>query len=210
MEGGIPVSSGNRRALWSWFEIEVSKMHTPPLAWFVICWTILGVGVIGLAITLFRPIRIQKITDIHNLRMVLAAFILAGAVGFLPPSQAALSSSEPGFRTVDLPIVAAQDAVSVSGSWFLGCGSVEGTMYYFFYTQDHIGRLVLHKVQADGSNVTILEHDADIAFVRYSYFHSYSRQENWTPLNDNPNTIRVCEFHVPRGSVTRTIQFDLE
>ena len=76
---------------------------------------------------------------------------------------------------------------TISGSFFLGTGSVDGSLTHYYYEKDEQGRIRFKKAHP-WYDVYIVEDGG--CFVRYRKLES-----NWS------SSIREIEFHIPKGSI---------
>lgn len=91
----------------------------------------------------------HKSEDWDNIDMFFRCFF-GGIMGFFAGVVIALIiPSEIKERQSFMPIVSLQDNTNVSGSFFLGCGTIREDFIYVFYTQKDDGSFILTKVKAN-------------------------------------------------------------
>ena len=96
-------------------------------------------------------------------------------------------------------LVAINDAQSVNGSFFLGCGSINENMYFVFYFEKADGAIQYKRVKAEWCSV-------------------YESDEYKTPkaelINKGNLLSGACyesaKFYVPVGTIKRNYNLDLE
>lgn len=71
----------------------------------------------------------------------IAGLVLAMIMSLFPPKNMVLKETT--------PIVAFNDHVGTHGDFFLGCGYIEKTMYYFYYKQNPNGSYSADKIETD-------------------------------------------------------------
>lgn len=139
--------------------------------------------------------------------MTLALFVLfSSLLGLLYCGISTLVYCEAEKQSV---VVSKQEIYSLAdnsgaeGRFFLGGGSIETEMYYFYYIKTQ-GAFKIHKVKAD--DVFLHEDDIKKAYVEERVTKTI-HPKNWL-IFDLPNT----ETHliVPKGTVVQYYRIDLE
>lgn len=88
---------------------------------------------------------------------------------------------------------------SITGSFFLGCGTIDSNLYYIYWTHDEIG-IQPHRLGAYSSNVFVIEEDRFDGFLIYKELQPV-HQSMWNlSFSDYQNRY---EFHIPKGSLIR-------
>jgi len=102
-------------------------------------------------------------------------------------------------------IVAMNDGMSAEGSFSLGCGTIEGVSYYFYYQKLSNGGYKQDKIRADLA--TIFEDNTKMPRIQY-YKKQFvdSTWNHWT----KPNECDKVSIFVPKGSVKQNYNFDLQ
>jgi len=103
-----------------------------------------------------------------------------------------------------IKIAAMNDVLSSEGDMFLGCGTIEGVSYYFYYQKTSEGGYKQAKIKVD--NVTIFENDSILPKIQY-YKHVFvdTTWDEWAI----PGDCDRIDIFVPRGSVKQNYNFDL-
>ena len=101
-------------------------------------------------------------------------------------------------------IVAIADGSGVSGSFFLGSGTVNDVQYYFYYQKEGDG-FVQRKV--DVSRAVVYEVDKDIVVPNVSLIKDTPVKKNRWVLAGGPSTYKI---YVPKGSITTAFNLDLQ
>jgi hypothetical protein len=122
------------------------------------------------------------------------AFVMGG------PQHASVERS----RT---PLVALQDTVSVQGRFFLGSGSINGELVYVYYYETEDGGIRSGYVSANRS-VVYEEDRADALVVTYEEYLEPSPFRLISGYNGASS--RTYKIYVPKGTVVRSFQLDLE
>ena len=104
-------------------------------------------------------------------------------------------------------IVAISDNLQTKGSFFLGTGSLDGTLYYFYYEQAKDSGYIQGKVKVE--NAEIYEQDS-IKNPKIQFYTKEFVNNNW----NNWAFLITCSFEraeifVPKGSIKRNFNFDL-
>lgn len=135
----------------------------------------------------------------------MALLVIATMIGYgLSGLSGVIRGMEPNVSSYEFPIVAIADGSSTSGSFFLFSGSMDETPKYFFYRQDspdgpiRQGNLSVSKTDVYEDT----EREGYIKVIRHSY--------NCDWLGCDWSSYRTYEVHVPKGSVVRQFNFDLE
>lgn len=92
-----------------------------------------------------------------------------------------------------------QDNSTISGSFFLGCGSINGEMFYSFYEQVNKDEFKLDKIRYDNATIKIIR---DGSKPRIEIIHK-KWQTNWGIWNNYRNVI-----YVPNGTIKNVYNLD--
>lgn len=98
-----------------------------------------------------------------------------------------------------IPLVALADRINDGGRFFLGFGSINSQLHYFYYTQGENGEIVPGKILAN--SVKLFEEERDNAVLQTV---SDAREE-WFFCNGGS----WQEIRVPKGAVKRDFALDL-
>lgn len=166
------------------------------MIWFIIA------AVIVLAITIAEAVGEYRSNwpTWSNVSFVLVTglvvgFLVAGAVNFAT------------YFTVDEPvqrytaIANLSDGSGVSGSFFLGIGSVDSKPVYMYYTDDN-GVFELHQLEAKRAYVTYTDGSPQVVL------HTDRSTNKWISVFSSLNY--KYEFQVPRGSVRANFNLDAQ
>jgi hypothetical protein len=120
-------------------------------------------------------------------------------IGFFPAKTQTIESK--------VELAAISDGFSVGGSFFLGCGSIKGESYYFYYEKTKSGGYVQKRIKVE--DAIIFEQDSTktpcILFYERKFVNE--KWEKWAfPCQSNTK----IEIFVPKGSVEQNYSFDLE
>lgn len=156
-----------------------------------------------------------------SLAGMLAGCVLCGIVGAFFHSLAPREN----FTVIETAtLVALVDGRGASSSFggavFLGTGFIGGSGetqdYYYFRRQDTDGGSWMDKVPAVGSGVKTYEHDTHDAPDARLEIHRFGRRTNpswrwigWTGI-DEIYTRTEYRFYVPKGTIKRIIELDLQ
>lgn len=110
-------------------------------------------------------------------------------------------------------IHAMSDGSSLSGSFFLGSGSIDGREYYYYYETLDNGGFKQRKVPVD---IAIIFEHADIENGRVEMFNTVLPDDHWAVgwafrgcnCANDLNLYKLYEFHIPKGSIKHKL--DLE
>lgn len=126
--------------------------------------------------------------------MILAPGILGWMIG---------NPQEEKFQEIHL--VAFKDGQSVKGSFYLGCGSVQGASIYSYYTERSDGGIIQGSVYAD-SSIIYEQNRNDAVLEVWLTKTAYGKWENFV-FEHNPAVHN--KFLVPKGTVVRRFVADL-
>lgn len=130
---------------------------------------------------------------------LLVGFLLALLAGVFMPWQ--LEEAE------RVPLVALRDNVGASGTFFLGTGSTDGKLTYFYYEQLPDGGYRASK--ADSEDAVIYEDDEEAPYVKtYKVDMTARGLDEWWKWVGASTTDRR-DFHIPKGSLLRDYRLDL-
>lgn len=105
-------------------------------------------------------------------------------------------------------LVNLSDGAGVSGSFFLGSGTIDTTPVYMYYAQDNKGRYRLYHVNASQSYVTYTDETPTLVI------HGKEMNDKWYSLDTGFATPEyaddVYEFRVPRGSIKQNFNLDAQ
>jgi len=103
-------------------------------------------------------------------------------------------------------IVALADGVNTEGSSFLGCGSIEGVSYCFYYKKLPNGGYKQDKIEVE--NVTIFENDSippKIQYYRYEFVNDV-----WNDWALIPGCSCNVDIFIPYNSIKQNYNLDLK
>lgn len=123
--------------------------------------------------------------------------IVAIIIGFLQPGHFIPESKT--------PLVALQDNTTSRGSFFLGSGSIQGEMRYFYFRQEGVG----YKAESKPAYSSLIVEDEEKAPYLVEYHWRFINPNAWK-WGLEPNTTRDDEFHIPKGSILRNYTLDLK
>lgn len=94
--------------------------------------------------------------------------MLGGLIGFLVSLLLMIPAGEP--RVSQQDIVALKDNSNIHGSFFLGTGSIDEEMYYYYMADNGNGGYTMEKVEAD--DCTIYEDSPDAPYLTITTRHA--------------------------------------
>ena len=116
---------------------------------------------------------------------------------------------------VESELASLADGSSVSGSFFLGSGSVESEPVFFFYRQQGNGSFRLEHRDADKVSIVETSSDPRMVTLCVDYSHVPTWFE-WPLFNSSPPTYEDCRdddpttFYVPEGSIKSNYILDAQ
>lgn len=119
------------------------------------------------------------------------AFVIAGLIALL----AGVATTETSTRTKELKLMSLERTSAVSGSFVLGCGTVEGGPAYCYYERVGEDTYVLRWVLADYAMIVEDDQCKLVKVVRYAEWSWWF----WMKTYENPR--RSYTFHIPKGSI---------
>ena len=129
--------------------------------------------------------------------------ILLGAICFSIISVEADIQTVPSSNT---QLYALQDSNSVQGTFFMGCGSIDGSMKYTYLIKDG-DAFQLKTINTNGVNIK--ETDSEPHIVFYKNVYKNPKVAWWVgdvPIIDNPNP----EIYIPKGTIEYGFNIDLK
>lgn len=124
-----------------------------------------------------------------------AAVILMWAVGYFV--------YEPDHYSYSFEVMAAKDGSEINGQFGIFGGFIEEEPYYFFYRKYANGEIIQGKIRANSTS--IYQDQETRAFIKV--IKSRGHFNFWGLSPKDPTHY---EIHVPEGSVTQDVEFDLE
>lgn len=140
----------------------------------------------------------------HVIMGVVLGGMLGGCIGVLVSIGIAFAAPEETIYQETKKIVAAKDNITIEGHFFIGGGTIDGDMYYFYYTQSSYGYYESHKIKA--KHTRIYEDEELNPYIKLY------RSQNAGALKyfAIPWFTVSADIHIPRGSIVQKINFDLE
>ena len=128
---------------------------------------------------------------------VIATSLIASIIGIFPKTEMVKGDK--------VQIVAISDGSATGGSFFLGCGSVKETSYYFYYKKMSNGGFKQEKIKV--SDAIIFEDSTKAPSIQF-YHEDYVNKgwHNWAILFYSS----TAEIFVPKGSIVQNFNFDLK
>ncbi len=127
-----------------------------------------------------------------------------GTIGLLLAAIVGIPAPEVTVKTEEISLAAFNDSRTIRGSFFLGCGTVEGNVTYFYYRQRPDGGLEQGWVQSE--NVIIYEEDRADGILQVYQKKLVHPWEFWALPWGSP----CYQFRVPKGTVIRQFKADLQ
>ncbi len=90
-------------------------------------------------------------------------------------------------------LVALKDSIQTEGTFFIGTGAIDSSIYYFFYYKDG-DSIRLGKCYYDRGYLHEMEHGQPHVFLQINGFGEVLR----------------ADFHIPAGSVINQFELDLQ
>lgn len=115
----------------------------------------------------------------------------------------ALDRYDPITKEVTWDVVAAKDGSSVEGRFSIFAGYIDEDPYYFYYQQGADGGIRQGKIPAEG---TVIYEDQESR----SFIQKNTCPTEWRFWGRTGGCYTTYEIHVPKGSVKRDVEFDLE
>jgi len=132
--------------------------------------------------------------------------LMTGAfLGFLISLLIAIPAGPPKIERQE--IIALNDNLTVSGSFFLGCGHIEEDMYYFYMVQDSDGGCRMQKIKVNDT-VYVYEDNSGVPYIEKTW--RTSRLRPWFTFDWYADYPQRVEIHIPRGSIIQRYTVDLE
>lgn len=138
-----------------------------------------------------------KSVVVASIIWVIGTFIIAVIIGLFPKTE---------FVKVDnVQVVAISDGGANSGSFFLGCGSVQEQSYYFYYKKLPNKGFKQERIRV--SDATIFEDSTKTPSIQfYREYYVNKGWHNWAILFYGSK----ADIFVPKGSIIRNFNFDLK
>jgi len=97
----------------------------------------------------------------------------------------------------NIALISMRNGNEISGSFFLGCGTVDEKTYYYYYASLGNGRYVLEKKATESA--VIIEEDRSDGLLQISVYAIDRSWRSWV-FSD---ILYKYEFHIPQGSIQR-------
>lgn len=166
-------------------------------------YTIILVAIIGIVIGVYQEIKDFGWEWDAIFSGILGAIVGAFA-GFL------IAWALPQNYTTDKwseKIVSLKDNASVSGSFFLKCGQINGTMKYVYYLQNNDSTYQMW--QANYYDAAIKYSDGQPK-INITWLHSSKSLWNKFAIDLNENYGQTYVFEVPKGSIKNSYELDAQ
>lgn len=136
--------------------------------------------------------------------------LMGGIVGivFIAPLIGSFCPHEYQCEQIELEVI--KDNFGIQGNFFLGSGSIDTKQYYVFYQKLDGGGFWIDKIEA--KKATVYEEERDDAMIKKcipkitgigKYFGSIM-------VHKSISEIEKYEIFVPKGTIERDCEFDLE
>lgn len=114
---------------------------------------------------------------------------------------------DPDWQPVNVSLVALSDSGSVSGQFWLGCGTLDSELAYYYYERQ--GNLIAGRT-IDADRAVLAEDEAESPYVTYWQpipSHDAWPWQRWVDPNQRPPAL---VFHIPPHSVLNQYKMDLQ
>ena len=111
------------------------------------------------------------------------------------------------YSTTTIPIASLSDGSEASGSFFLGCGAVNGVSYYYYYTGSGHGPYSLQKIRVDDVDIFTDENTPPAYIHAIPIYQTFHRDGRTEIHSDWSNQTRQ-EFHVPENTIVKSFVLD--
>ncbi len=170
----------------------------------LICLALAALFVLILAIGEFKDSGLSGDGLVMSIFGLIFAEMMAGFIGMLLALFLSLFAPKVNVKE-EIKLVAFRDGVSVTGSFFLGCGSVDDKDVYLYYTQRSDG--AIRKGRIENRSPLIYEENRTDGVLEkhHQVIDPNSRWRFWTFYDGDTTYI----FRVPKGTVVRQFRADL-
>lgn len=150
--------------------------------------------------------------DFENIMMgFFLGFMLALLMGIiLGTTGSVVAQSNPNlvetYQTEEIPLCALRDNMGTSGTFFLGTGSVDSKMKYFYLIKDGQGRMSIEGIYVNNAYLVEFADDSSMAphiLREYTHFKSWILRVLLIYYKD------TTTFYIPEGSIQYNFNVDL-
>lgn len=140
----------------------------------------------------------------------ISSAILSGFIGCIVGIAIAIiigvNAPNEYFISKRVDIISLDDGTKINGNFILGSGTIDQESYYIFYEISPNGAISQHKLSV--SDTYIYEDQDSSAFINY-YKLRLTGCKDWGLKSIFINNDRYNEIHVPKGTIIRQFNLDL-
>lgn len=103
-------------------------------------------------------------------------------------------------------IVAIGDGHMSEGNSFLGCGSMQGVPYYFYYEKTKKGGYKQGKIKTEDANVFEVD---SLVQPKIQFYKSEFVNKGWENWTVNVKASEKADIYIPKGSIKQNFSLDL-
>lgn len=160
-------------------------------------------AIIGAVIFLYRAYKERGDLDSEILSLSVPVTCISGLLGFMVALALPMKLETTQYS---VPLESLKDNASVKGSFFLGCGQIEGRMKYVYYAQNEDSTFSMYQVDFNKARIKYSSGTAQVhVFTKEAASVWYNR---FALDLDEGQTWFV--FEVPRGSIKNEYQLDAQ
>lgn len=109
------------------------------------------------------------------------------------------------YKTESIPIYAMKDNLTSKGRFFLGSGSTDEDIYYYYFAETKDGAKEIHKISSD--DIKIYEDENDKPYIKTEYKRCSNDIARFFFLDPGKE---ITSIHIPKDSINYQFSLDLE
>jgi hypothetical protein len=109
------------------------------------------------------------------------------------------------YKTESIPIYAMKDNLTSKGRFFLGSGSTDKNIYYYYFAEAGNGAKEIRKISSN--NVKIYEDEDNKPYIKTEYTRCSNDVARFFFLDPEKETTSI---HIPKDSINYQFSLDLE
>lgn len=109
------------------------------------------------------------------------------------------------YKTESIPIYAMKDNLTSKGRFFLGSGSTDEDIYYYYFAEAKDGAKEIHKISSD--DIKIYEDEDNKPYIKTEYKRCSNDIARFFFLDSGKE---ITSIHIPKDSINYQFSLDLE
>lgn len=106
----------------------------------------------------------------------------------------------------EIKIIALNDNIKTEGGFFLGAGTIDSDLYYWYMTEDEDGGKQIQNIK-NSHRVKIYDNEKESPYIKLYYKRNPSSALRFFFIAEDPSP--YVEFHIPPNSIKQNFNIDL-